>query len=123
MPGFDRTGPLGQGPMTGRGLGRCGPVGTRAGAGYGYGWWPGYGWGGGFGRGPGRGFGRGFGRGMGRGFGFRGCGWSPFYGGPVAATGPEEEKSMLQAEADELKSYLADLESRLAELKAESDQE
>jgi hypothetical protein len=24
MPGQDRTGPLGQGPMTGRGLGQCG---------------------------------------------------------------------------------------------------
>ncbi len=24
MPGFDRTGPLGRGPMTGRGLGPCG---------------------------------------------------------------------------------------------------
>ncbi len=23
MPGFDGTGPLGRGPMTGRGLGRC----------------------------------------------------------------------------------------------------
>ncbi|MBW1741957.1 MAG: DUF5320 domain-containing protein [Deltaproteobacteria bacterium] len=24
MPGFDRTGPIGEGPRTGRGLGRCG---------------------------------------------------------------------------------------------------
>ena len=24
MPGFDRTGPTGQGPRTGRGLGQCG---------------------------------------------------------------------------------------------------
>ncbi len=24
MPGFDRTGPMGQGPMTGRGFGPCG---------------------------------------------------------------------------------------------------
>jgi len=24
MPGFDRTGPMGQGPMTGGGFGRCG---------------------------------------------------------------------------------------------------
>ena len=44
MPGMDRTGPLGQGPLTGRGLGSC-----RARAGF-------------------RG---GFGRGMGKGFGFR----------------------------------------------------
>ena len=40
MPGQDRTGPLGQGPMTGRGLGPCG-------------------------RGLRRGFGRDFGRGLG----------------------------------------------------------
>ncbi len=44
MPGFDQTGPLGQGPMTGRGLGPCG---------------------------GGMGYGRGFGRGYGRGFGWR----------------------------------------------------
>ncbi len=25
MPGFDRTGPVGQGPKTGRGLGKCNP--------------------------------------------------------------------------------------------------
>lgn len=45
MPGMDRTGPRGQGPMTGRGLGPCGG-GTRQG----------------FGRGMGRD--RGFGRGL-----------------------------------------------------------
>ena len=44
MPGYDRTGPMGQGPMTGRGMGSC-PKG--------------------FGRGPG------YRRGFGRGFGFR----------------------------------------------------
>ena len=42
MPGYDRTGPSGQGPMTGRGLGACGG-----------------------------GMQRGFGRGYKRGFGFR----------------------------------------------------
>ncbi|MFP4424227.1 MAG: DUF5320 domain-containing protein [Candidatus Woesearchaeota archaeon] len=45
MPGRDRTGPSGSGPMTGRGLGPCG--GRRAIRG--------------------RGLGRGFGRGLGRG--------------------------------------------------------
>ncbi len=29
MPGFDGTGPLGRGPMTGRGLGRCRGFGRR----------------------------------------------------------------------------------------------
>ena len=46
MPGFDRTGPSGQGPRTGRGLGPCG--GGQA-----------------FGRGRGAGRGMGFGRGYG----------------------------------------------------------
>jgi len=47
MPGFDNTGPNGQGPRTGKGMGPCG---------------------GGFGRGHGRGFRCG----LGRFFGFRG---------------------------------------------------
>ena len=47
MPGQDGTGPLGEGPMTGRGLGPCGRGLAR-----------------------GRGFGRGRGLGLGRGFGF-----------------------------------------------------
>lgn len=56
MPGFDRTGPMGQGPHTGRGLGYCNPVyDTQYAPAYSYG----YGRGRGFGRGPGRGFGRG----------------------------------------------------------------
>jgi hypothetical protein len=53
MPGRDGTGPIGVGPMSGRGLGVC-----SAGA-------PGYG----AGRGLGLGFGRRGGRGYGRGFG------------------------------------------------------
>lgn len=55
MPNFNRTGPRGQGPMTGRGMGRCGN-----GNGHGINF------------GQGRGFGRGFGKGLGlgRGFGF-----------------------------------------------------
>jgi hypothetical protein len=36
MPGFDRTGPMGYGPMTGRGLGACGR-GLARGAGWGRG--------------------------------------------------------------------------------------
>ena len=77
MPGFDRRGPNGEGPMTGRGLGRCAgasvneqntnttntqealPEDQRYDA-------PGIGYG--------RGLGRGFGRGMGRRFFRRGRG-------------------------------------------------
>jgi len=53
MPRFDGTGPQGQGPMTGRGMGPCGQGGRPVG---------------GPGMGPGRG--RGMGRGYGRGFGW-----------------------------------------------------
>lgn len=42
MPGFDRTGPRGMGPMTGRGMGYCGG-GMRCGYGRGFG--RGCGWG------------------------------------------------------------------------------
>ena len=45
MPGYDKTGPEGQGSMTGRGMGPCNPKAPK-------------------GRGVGRGFGRGFGRGV-----------------------------------------------------------
>ena len=82
MPWGDRTGPLGLGPRTGRGLGFCSgfssPGFTKAkgpGWGFGRGWW-------GFGRGWGRGFGRGwwrFGRSWGRGFG-RGMAWRRGWG-------------------------------------------
>ena len=39
MPRFDQSGPLGQGPMTGRGLGPCG-----GGLGFGRGYGRGFGW-------------------------------------------------------------------------------
>jgi len=61
MPGFDRTGPRGEGAMTGRGQGRCNPDGASFGAGN-----P-VGRGSGQGRGRGRGLGKGFGRGSGKG--------------------------------------------------------
>ena len=63
MPGGDRTGPVGAGPMTGRGAGFC--------AGYDV---PGY-----MNNTPGRGFGGGRGWGMGRGFRGGGRGWRHQY--------------------------------------------
>lgn len=66
MPRGDGTGPMGMGPMTGRGAGYCAGFGVpgymNAGPAWGYG--PGYG----------RGFGRGFARGWGGGFRGRGFG-------------------------------------------------
>jgi hypothetical protein len=78
MPFGDGTGPMGLGPMTGRGAGLCAGFGapgfTNPAPGYPYHYgytglapaWPR--WGYGFGRGWGRGFGRGFSRGFGRGW-------------------------------------------------------
>lgn len=69
MPAGDRTGPAGQGPRTGRGLGYCsgaGAPGWVSGVGRGLGAAFGVGFRGGRGRGPGRGLGRGGGFGRGR---------------------------------------------------------
>ena len=51
MPDFDKTGPQGKGPMTGRKMGPCNPNAPQC---------PGYGSGRGRGRGRGRGFGGNF---------------------------------------------------------------
>jgi len=111
MPYGDRTGPMGQGPMTGRGAGYC--------AGYAM---PGNAnpIGGGFGRGRGGGWGRG-------GFGYRHnfygpgaygrpyAGWSVPWPG-AAAPSTEEEMSALKSQADILKKSLEDIQRRLKEL-------
>mgnify|MGYP005857231151 CR=1 FL=1 len=92
MPGFDRSGPMGQGARTGRGMGRCnpnnappgGPDMQNAGGGAPAGWF-GRGGGGGRGRGGfgcgqgGGGFGRGGGFGGGRGGGGGRAWWSGFW--------------------------------------------
>lgn len=72
MPGLNRTGPFGDGPKTGRGLGRCNPdnkdiefsAAEVAGLGRSHLFR-----GGGTGKGPGRRMGRGMGPGAGRGMG------------------------------------------------------
>ncbi len=59
MPGGDGTGPLGRGPVTGRGMGFCtGDYVGRRGGGFGRGLGYGYGLGSGLGYGCRRGFGR-----------------------------------------------------------------
>ena len=87
MPGGDRTGPLGEGPMTGRQLGY--------GAGYDS---PGYT------KGPGMGIGRGF-FGRGRGFFGRGRGYRFFWNRGYI---PQPEKSVTKA--DDLDSLRAEVE-------------
>ena len=81
MPGENRRGPMGEGPRTGRGLGRCNyntdandaNVTDQQDTTRDFGQGQGRGMGRGFGRGPGRGPGRGFGRKLGQGPG-RGMG-------------------------------------------------
>ncbi len=110
MPGGDRTGPLGMGPMTGRAAGYC--------AGYSV---PGYmnpifgrGF---FGRGRGRswfGRGRGWGRGWGMGYfagGFPDWGYYGAQVNPYAPElGPEEELALLKEDANVLKEQLKELQ-------------
>lgn len=83
MPAFDRTGPLGQGPRTGRGMGPCG---------------------GGSAFGRGQGFGRGLGRGRGRGLGYG-------YSQPNADE-TKAYISDLEAELKDVKDYLKDLSTK-----------
>lgn len=89
MPGQDGTGPQGQGPMTGRGLGPCGQ-GLR--------------------RGFGRGFGRSFGRNFGRGIYFRA-------NYPQVSLTEAEEKKILEAELKDMEEDKKEIEKRLKEIK------
>ena len=115
MPGGDRTGPVGQGPMTGRAAGYC--TGTPT---------PGYmnpapgrvlGT-------PGRGLqGRGGGGRGGRGWRNRLCatgwGFGPYaiYGDPSdSSTTREEEMELLREQAEYLNETLEDLKKRIEEL-------
>ncbi|MBW2622597.1 MAG: DUF5320 family protein [Deltaproteobacteria bacterium] len=105
MPGFDRTGPSGRGPMTGGGFGYCG-AGARTGTGY---------------RSGNRGdMGRrgGFGQRFGRGFmpGGRFRGFSRYDDVPFESESMDDPGSR---EAAELGEALAAIERRLARLEDE----
>jgi len=126
MPWGDGTGPMGYGPMTGRGAGYCAgfgmpgymnPIGGRGfGRGYGRGW------------GRGRGFGRGFGRGRGFGWGYGyygpayypsvpvypayNPGQTPIYQEPT----PEDEKAYLENLVTGMEKELGDIKARIKEL-------
>jgi len=109
MPGVDRSGPMGAGPMTGGRRGLCGragvPVEPVYGRGYGYG--------------RGMGFRRGFGRGPGYGFGpVYGHVYPPAYGAgyPVSKT---DELEVLRADADAMKKSLEAVQRRITELEKE----
>ena len=121
MPRGDKTGPRGEGAMTGRGMGFC--------AGYDA---PGYMNPGfnprargefGYGRGMGRGMGGGMGRGMGRGMGF-GMGYSPApestgsrpYSSTMPPPTPEEEIRGLKQQAELLMKQFEDISKKIKEL-------
>ena len=115
MPRGDRTGPMGAGPMTGRGLGYC--------AGYPA---PGYAT-------PGYGYGRGAGYGGGRGWrhGYHATG-VPGWGRPLPAPGywpaagyappapptPQDEVAALKGQAEYLAAALEETRERLAKLES-----
>lgn len=111
MPGLDRRGPLGSGPMTGGRRGLCGnarfgydtPV--SGGLGYGRGL--------GMRRGPGTGFGPG--RGAGRGFGRRFTENPRSYGYDYPAN-QADEMEMLKAEANAMQASLTAVQKRITEL-------
>ena len=104
MPGFNRTGPRGMGPMTGGTRGLCNP------------WGKGTGWG----------MGRGYGIGRGRGFG---PGWGqmyqiPYSYGPTMNTSApqmsrEQEIGFLQNQAQSIKEQLEQIDARMRELAGE----
>jgi hypothetical protein len=109
MPRGDGTGPMGMGPMTGRGAGFCAgataPGFTSAGFG--------------FGRGRGRGFGRMYNPGW-------QAGYVPYgYRPPVAPAAPAagpygvDEKEALQRQAQFLEEQLNEIKDRLSKLESE----
>lgn len=113
MPGFDGTGPLGQGSMTGGGRGYCAVNLNGAGAR----------------QGVGRGF---FGRGGGR--GYRNCfyatglpGWvraqkgMQAFGGYERALSREEELTELKNQADYLKTELDAVQARVRDLETKEE--
>ena len=112
MPGFDRSGPMGAGPMTGGGKGFCSPtnaeIGTRFAGRYEYG--------------RGMGFGYGFRGGYGFGRGFRrGFGWNPPVYGSMVPTDQTSEINMMKAEADYMKNALNEINKRISELEKSSE--
>jgi hypothetical protein len=118
MPGGDRTGPRGMGPMTGRGAGYCAGYATPGYAN------PGFGRGYGMGRGSGGGGGRGW-RNMYYATGLPG--WARYggYATPYAVPGsyvepdPETQKQALTNQADALRTQLNLVEKRLADLETD----
>ena len=113
MPGFNGTGPNGQGPMTGGGRGYCSTPNAGAQQPYGRRMGRGYGLGRGFGAGAGRG--QGYGKGFGRTAGYPVQGNAPQYNAPYNVN-IADELSMLKAQADSMKEALDNIRKRMVEL-------
>ena len=92
MPGRDGTGPYGEGPLTGRGLGPCG---------------------------RGLAFRGGLGRGFGRGFGFRRVPAYPAYGYEPVEITKEQKIKVLETERAEIEAELKELEKEIQAIKNE----
>jgi hypothetical protein len=109
MPGFNRSGPMGTGPMTGGRRGLCGGAYGRPDA-----------VGGGYDRGLGLGLRRCYGRG--RGFGYAGPGGYPYPRafGPATPVSRPDEIAMLRAEANAMQASLESVQNRIAELEKEA---
>lgn len=105
MPGFDQTGPLGEGPQTGRGLGRCGTGDAGPARGL-------YG----VGRG-GRPWGGGRGRCFGGGLGFPRFAWPRGANVPAVPDVPAGDETALRTEIRSLADEVAALRAELAALK------
>ena len=132
MPGGDRTGPMGAGPMTGRGVGLCAgydvpgnmnPSSGRFGRGFGHGR------GGGFGRGFQHG-GRGWRHqyyatgvpGWARGYDYPNPAVPPVFGTPASTkTVQAEELAYLKEQTRYFKGALEDIEKRVNELQRETE--
>jgi len=121
MPGGDRTGPLGLGPMTGRAAGYCagystpGYMNPLGGRGLGMAWRRGYG------RGGGIGFRRGaypFGWGAPYPFPVSPLNWYGAYPPPVG--GAAYELEILKQQADHLEGTLEQVKNRIEELEKKS---
>ena len=98
MPGFDGTGPMGMGPMTGGGRGFCSPWGIGAGRqAYGIPRWRGYG------------------------YPYRAAG--PFVPGAMSYApqmSREQEISFMKQQAEAMRAELNDIEARIKELAKET---
>lgn len=116
MPGGDGTGPMGQGPMTGRGAGYCAGLGMPGYANRGFG----YGMGCGFGRGGGRGFRHRFwATGLPR---WARPGWEM---GAYAAPQPQtsqDELEMLKAQSEQMQQNLQQIQQRIDQLQSQKNQ-